>query len=271
MDGMTATPLHSDVSPPEFLQLAGHPLRWRLLAELAQSDRMVHELTGLVGEPQNLVSYHLGKLRDGRLVSAKRSSADRRDTYYGLDLARVAGLLSAAGGALHPGLRLAAPSREDRVISPTRVLFLCTGNSARSQMAEALARVRSGGAIEAFSAGSHPKPLHPNAVRVMREEFGLDLSTQVSKPLSQFADQGFDWVISLCDRVREVCPEFPDHPQVTHWSIANPVTGDPDDVTYPLFQETAAELSTRIEFLLSMLRDRAAATQSQGGVHDRPQ
>ena len=78
--------LQPDVAPREFLQLAGHPLRWRLLGELARSDRMVHELTGLVGEPQNLVSYHLGKLRDGGLVSARRSSADRRDAYYALDL-----------------------------------------------------------------------------------------------------------------------------------------------------------------------------------------
>ena len=77
------------MGPPEFLRLAGHPLRWRLLSELSRSDRMVHELTGLVGQPQNLVSYHLGKLRDARLVTARRSSADRRDTYYGLDLARV--------------------------------------------------------------------------------------------------------------------------------------------------------------------------------------
>src|SRR5882757_2484601 len=87
---------------PEFLQLAGHPLRWRLLGELARSDRIVHELTALVGEPQNLVSYHLGKLREGRLVSARRSSADRRDTYYGVDLVRMGGLLSATGGTLHP-------------------------------------------------------------------------------------------------------------------------------------------------------------------------
>ena len=108
---MSAQPVHADVAPPEFLQLAGHPLRWRLLGELARSDRMVHELTGLVGEPQNLVSYHLGKLRDGRLVSARRSSADRRDAYYTVDLTRIGGLLSATGGALHPGLRLTPPSR----------------------------------------------------------------------------------------------------------------------------------------------------------------
>src|SRR5690349_24126252 len=122
---------HSHLAPPAFLQLAGHPLRWRLLSELARSDRMVQELTDLVGEPQNLVSYHLGKLRDGRLVSARRSSADRRDTYYGLDLVRLGGLLAAAGAALHPGLRLAPPQRDDAQIAPARVLFLCTGNSAR--------------------------------------------------------------------------------------------------------------------------------------------
>ncbi len=245
-----------DLAPPEFLHLAGHPLRWRLLGELAHSDRTVQELTGLVGEPQNLVSYHLGKLRDGRLVSARRSSADGRDMYYGLDLQRIGGLLSAAGGALHPGLRLALPRRDEGRIAPVRVQFLCTGNSARSQMAEALARARSGGAVEAVSAGSHPKPLHPNAVRVMREEYGLDLSGQVSKHLDVYANERFDWVISLCDRVREVCPEFPGRPEVIHWSIANPATGGDDEATYPAFLETAAELSTRIDYLLAVLAER---------------
>ena len=73
------TPPDRELAPPGFLRLAGHALRWRLLGELARSDRMVHELTDLVGQPQNLVSYHLGKLRDAHLVSARRSSADRRD------------------------------------------------------------------------------------------------------------------------------------------------------------------------------------------------
>lgn len=243
--------LHSyDLAPPAFLQLAGHPLRWRLLAELAQSDRAVHELTKRVGEPQNLVSYHLGKLRDGRLVSARRSSADGRDTYYGLDLQRFGSQLSATGGALHPGLRLAPPPRDEGRTNAVRVLFLCTGNSARSQMAEALIRAQSAGAVTVMSAGSQPKPIHPNAVRVMAEEYGLDLTGQTSKPLDGFADQPFDRVISLCDRVREVCPEFPGHPEVIHWSLANPATGEPDHVTYPLFQRTAADLATRIAFLL---------------------
>jgi protein-tyrosine-phosphatase/DNA-binding transcriptional ArsR family regulator len=244
-------------APPGFLRLAGHPLRWRLLGELARSDRMVHELTGLSGQPQNLVSYHLAKLRDARLVSARRSSADGRDAYYTVDLTRVGALLAATGADLHPGLRLTPPppSSARPGAARVRVLFLCTGNSARSQMAEALARARSGGTVEAHSAGSRPKALHPNAVRVMHEEHGIDLAGQRSKHLSVFAQQRFDWVISLCDRVREVCPEFPGQPETIHWSIADPVAGhgDDDEAGYPAFQQTAAELETRIGFLLAAL------------------
>jgi ArsR family transcriptional regulator, arsenate/arsenite/antimonite-responsive transcriptional repressor / arsenate reductase (thioredoxin) len=253
--------LDPGLAPPEFMQLTGHPLRWRLLGELSRSDRMVHELTGLAGQPQNLVSYHLGKLRAARLVSARRSSADGRDAYYTVDLTRVAGLLSATGGALHPGLRLTRPPSPGLGSGTVRVLFLCTGNSARSQMAEALARVRSGGVVEACSAGSRPKPLHPNAVRVMRDEHGIDLAGHESKHLSVFADQHFDWVISLCDKVREVCPEFPDDPETIHWSIADPAAGQPDDeASYAAFQHTAAELETRIGFLLAVLTDATPAS-----------
>lgn len=240
-------------SPPPLLPLAGHPLRWRLLGELARSDRVVSELTAQVGEPQNLVSYHLGKLREAGLVAAHRSDADRRDTYYSLDLARLGDMLSSAGGALHPGLRLVPPPQVTSV-PKTTILFLCSGNSARSPMAEALIRARSGGAVEAHSAGSSPKPMHPNTLRVMREAFGLDLAGQAPKSLTVYADRTFDCVISLCDRVREVCPTFGDA-RTIHWSIANPATGEPDDVTYPRFQDTAAKLSSRIDFLLARLAE----------------
>ena len=247
----------TELAPPEFLQLAGHPLRWRLLGELARSDRTVLELTRLVAEPQNLVSYHLGKLREAGVVSAKRSSADRRDAYYNADLARIGGLLSATGGALHPALRLtpepAVPTE------PVRVLFLCTGNSARSPMAGALAAARSGGVVEAHSAGSHPKPLHPNAVRVMREEHGIDLAHEPTH-LDTLVDERFDWVVSLCDRVREVCPELPAQPETVHWSITNPAGDADDDATYPLFRQTAAELDTRVTFLLAELARRSVTT-----------
>lgn len=245
------------LSPPAFLQLAGHPLRWRLLRELARSDRMVHELTVLVGHPQNLVSYHLGKLRDGRLVTARRSSADGRDAYYRADLSRLGELLAATATALHPGLGAPAPAADDERLGPAargvRVLFLCTGNSGRSQMAEALLRARSGGTIEACSAGSHPKALHPDAVRVMRAR-GIDLAGQRPKHLDVFAGERFDRVISLCDRVREVCPEFPGHPELTHWSMPDPAaTGGDDPASQQAFQRTADELETRIGFLLAAL------------------
>ena len=249
------------MTPPEFLQLAGHPLRWQLVAELARSDRTVHELTGLVGEAQNLVSYHLGKLRDGGLVSTRRSSADGRDAYYTADLTRIGELLTVTAGALHPGLRLTPPSDASGEPGTVAVLFLCTGNSARSQMAEAMIRDRSGGAVQAYSAGSHPKSLHPNAVRVMREEHGIDLAGHETKHLSVFADQHFDWVISLCDRVREVCPEFRGDPETIHWSIQDPAAGQPhDEASYPLFQRTAAELETRIGFLLAVITNSTPAS-----------
>src|SRR6187402_1238130 len=90
--------------PPGFVRLLANPLRWQLLSELVRSDRAVRELTELVGERQSLVSYHLGQLRAGGLVRARRSSADGRDSYYTVDLVACRTQLQAAGGALHPGL-----------------------------------------------------------------------------------------------------------------------------------------------------------------------
>lgn len=235
-------------APPPFARMAADPLRWLLLRELAHSDHRVRELVALAGQPQNLVSYHLGQLRASGLVGARRSSFDGRDTYYHLDLARCAQSLAAAGAALHPGLRLDPAPPAVRGPDPCTALFLCTGNSARSQAAEALAQARSGGRVQAFSAGSHPRPLHPHAVRVMAER-GVDLAGQRPKHLSVFAGQRFDYVITLCDRVREVCPEFPGHPGYLHWSIPDPAGGEED--TYPAFEQMAAELETRIGFWLA--------------------
>jgi protein-tyrosine-phosphatase/DNA-binding transcriptional ArsR family regulator len=253
---------HGESSPPPFLALAGHPLRWRLLSELARSDRRVGELCVLAGRRQSLVSYHLRRLRDGGLVSMRRSAADGRDTYYALDLARCGQLLSGAGVALHPGLASMARAGAGHPRHPAaaRVLFLCTGNSARSQIAEALTERLSDGAVSAVSAGSHPKPLHPNAVRVMRAR-GIDLAGRRSKHLSEFAGDRFDCVISLCDRVREVCPEIPHWPGLIHWSIPDPARGPgSDDETLPAFERTADELAARIPFLVELI---AHTTQAQ--------
>jgi protein-tyrosine-phosphatase len=252
---MIATARHGETAPPPFLRLAGHALRWRLLSELARSDRRVGELCELADRRQSLVSYHLRQLRDGGLVSMRRSAADGRDTYYVLDLARCGELLSSAGVSLHPGLESTprARSEPERATAVARVLFLCTGNSARSQIAEALCVQLSGGAVSAASAGSHPKPLHPNAVWVMRKR-GIDLAGRRSKHLGEFGRARFDYVISLCDRVREVCPEFPGGPELIHWSIPDPAR-EPgsDEETLPAFERTAAELCTRVGFLIEAI------------------
>ncbi len=241
----------------DFLRLAGDPVRWQLLRQLARSDRRVQELTRLVGRPQNVVSYHLGQLRSAGLVSARRSSADGRDTYYRVDLPTFGRLLAETGREVHPGLQLTAGTAGARAHPPrvvvARLLFVCTGNSARSQLAEALAVARSDGRAEAASAGSHPKPLHANTVRVLRER-DIDVGPRLAKHLSQFAVQRFDHVITLCDKVREVCPELAGHPGHIHWSIPDPAaSGDSDAATLPVFRETAVEVETRVVYLLAGL------------------
>ena len=246
---MTADSALPGLSPPAFLRLAGNALRWRLLTELAHSDLRVGELTERVGQPQTAVSYHLGRLRAGGLVSARRSSADQRDSYYHADLTRCGELLAATGVALHAGLAT-RPAPIDRVRrgARVRVLFLCTGNSARSQIAEALLADVAGDRVEVASAGSLPKGLHPNAVRVMHE-YGIDIDGRRSKHLDEYAGSRFDYVVTLCDKVREICPEFPGGPEPIHWSIPDPATDGTGQASYSAFQRVAADLQTRIEFL----------------------
>jgi ArsR family transcriptional regulator, arsenate/arsenite/antimonite-responsive transcriptional repressor / arsenate reductase (thioredoxin) len=246
---------------PAFVRMAAHPIRWRLLTELADSDYRVRELTERVGQPQNLVSYHLRLLRGSGLVSARRSSFDARDSYYHLDLDRCAGALSDTGTALHPALHLRWPPKPAMSGRP-RVLFACTGNSARSPIAEALLRHRSGAAgAEVTSAGSHPRPhMHPHAVRVLRDVYGVEIAGRRPRHLSAVSGRRFDYVITLCDRVREVRPPFDGEPRLVHWSIPDPAAtgGSTDADQYAAFAHTATQIHTRIRHLLPMLATTAS-------------
>ncbi len=190
-------------------------------------------------------------MHDGALVTRRRSSYDGRDVFYAVDLASCRNQFEASALALHPGL-WPNEQRVDRARGrKERVLYLCTGNSARSQIAEALTVHLSNGAVTAASAGSAPKPVHPNAVRVLRER-GIDISGSTSKHLDRFRTRRLDRVITLCDRVREVCPEFPAAPSRAHWSIPDPaLEGTSDRASYPAFERTADELETRITYLLA--------------------
>jgi protein-tyrosine-phosphatase/DNA-binding transcriptional ArsR family regulator len=246
-------------APPDFVRLAAHPLRWELLSALAESDYRVRELVALVGEPQSLVSYHLRQLRDAGLVTAGRSSFDARDSYYCLDLDRCADALTQTGATLHPALDLAvvpprlpaAPPRSRR----TAVLFVCTGNSARSPIAEALLRHRAGNRVTVTSAGTSPKDaLHPDAVRLLSEDFGIDITAQRPRALARIGARRFDLVVTLCDKAREACPEVHGHPLRIHWSIPDPATvSDTDHAGYPAFQRTATAIDTRVRHLLPVL------------------
>jgi protein-tyrosine-phosphatase len=204
----------------------------------------------VVQQPQSLVSYHLARLRDGGLVTSRRSSKDGRATYYHLDLDRCGASLSMTGASLHPGLDVRLPSQAAtngrRARGIVRVLFVCSGNSARSQIAEALMRSLGGGAVDAVSAGSDPKPVHPFAVKALAGR-GIDISDWHSKPLTVFAGRRFDYVVTLCDKVRERCPEFPGG-ETIHWSIEDPSQG-PEPAHFPRFQHLTTELETRVRWL----------------------
>lgn len=247
----------SSINPPDFLQLLAHDLRWKMLLALARSDLRGQELVQRLSQPQNLVSYHLKQLREYQLVSEHRSAADGRDIYYSLDLERMQQLYLLAGAALHPALNCAGPAAETAAVPrpPLRVLFLCTHNSARSQMAEGLLRHFGGDRVEVFSAGNQPDGVHPFAVRAMAEA-GIDISRQRAKSMAGFVDQTFDYVITVCDRVREVCPVFPNEPECIHWSFPDPAAVEgPDEVRYRAFQQTARQLATRLRYFLALLKE----------------
>lgn len=235
---------------PPLIQMASHPLRWGLLTELASGDHRVRELAAAVGEPQNLVSYHLRLLRSAGLIDARRSSFDGRDIYYWLNLTKCATAFGEAAAALHPAL---APALSTKAAARS-VLFLCTGNSARSPMAAALLEKRGHGRIRTASAGSHPKAqLHANAIRVMRDEYDIDLSGTRPQGLAAVSRRRFDCVITLCDKVREYARHH-DLPTTMHWSVPDPsAAGAP----YPEFRRVAGELSRRVDFFVAVLSARA--------------
>lgn len=241
---------------PDVLKLASHEVRWHLLQLLAHSDYRVQDLVGKLQLPQNLVSYHLKQLRQGQFVTERRSSADERSIFYSLDVEHFQSLYLAAGETLHPAVAVAmVPKSQDESAMqvPCRVLFLCTENSARSQMAEALLRHLSQGTVEAFSAGSQPaEHIHPQARRCM-EEHGIDMSHAVPKHFEEFLGQQFDAIITVCDRVMETCPTFPGDPERIHWSFLDPASVRGTEAEQlRAFEQTALQLTSRLRLLLTL-------------------
>lgn len=212
----------------------GDPLRLAIVDELAVSDRSPGELGQRFGVPGNLLAHHLSILEDVGLVCRFVSAGDRRRRYVRL-LADDLALLSPVG---------ATSTR----LSPRRVTFVCSQNSARSQLAAALWTSRTGGS--ATSAGTVPaERVHPGAVAAARRA-GLDLGDARPRRLTDEERTGGDLVITVCDRAHE---ELPPDPTWLHWSVPDPV-GGPDSA----FDDAIDELDRRIGVVAPSPRRRSA-------------
>lgn len=141
-------------------------------------------------------------------------------------------------------------------VGPTRVLFVCTGNSARSVMAEALLRQHGGDRFEVYSAGTEPKGINPLTLRVLAEA-GLDASFARSKSVDEFLGQSFDYVVTVCDQARQTCPVFPGVHRSLHWGYEDPAAAiGTEDERLAVFRRVFIQMGERV-------RQFATVTQRQ--------
>jgi arsenate reductase len=177
------------------------------------------------------------------LIGAQRAAiARQRDDLDRLDgeLIDLEATIAAAGRVRG---RRSSPAMSD---APIRVLFICTGNSARSQIAEAVLARLGGADFEVHSAGTDPKGVNPFTVRVLADA-GIDWSTARSKSIDEFLGQRFDYVITVCDRARAVCPTFPGDGETLHWGLEDPADQEGSEaVRLGSFRRTYAEVNQRV-------------------------
>ncbi|MGH2406669.1 MAG: arsenate reductase ArsC [Candidatus Limnocylindrales bacterium] len=139
---------------------------------------------------------------------------------------------------------------------PLRVIFVCSGNSARSQMAEALLRAKGGGGFEVHSAGTHPQGVNPLTVKVLAE-VGIDISAATSKAVSGYVGQAFDYAVTVCDQARETCPVFPWASRSLHWDFADPAAATGAEAQrLAAFRTTRDLIAARLDIFI-----RAAAAE----------
>ena len=131
-----------------------------------------------------------------------------------------------------------------------KIIFICTGNACRSQIAEGLLRNLASDKFSVFSAGSHPSQVHPMSVAVM-EEVGIDISHHTSDPITDYIDHGIDVVITVCDNAKQACPVFPGNVEHVHWSIEDPFNGwDFDPLDLDNFRKVREEINLTIKDFL---------------------
>lgn len=181
------------------------------------------------------------------LLAEQHAAIERRR----VELDRLDGELS----DLEETVKAAAKTAKERPLStPIRVLFVCTGNSARSQIAEALVRDLGGAGFDVSSAGTEPKAVNPFTVWALAE-IGIDWSDARSKSVTEFLDQRFDYVVTVCDRARQSCPVFPGQHNTLHWGLEDPAEVEgTDEQKLAAFRRTAVEVATRVRPFIELAR-----------------
>ena len=175
-------------------------------------------------------------------IERQRADLDRVDT----ELTDLELTIAAAGRARY--------TKERPMSAPIRVLFVCTGNSARSQIGEALLRDFGGADFQAFSAGTEPKGVNPYAVRVL-DEIGIDWSGARSKSVTEYVSSNFDYVVTVCDRARQTCPVFPGNHNTLHWGLDDPAEVEgTDEQKLEAFRRTRTEVATRLRPFVELAR-----------------
>ena len=145
---------------------------------------------------------------------------------------------------------------------PIRVLVVCTGNSARSLLAEGLLRSRGGDAFEVHSAGTHPKGVNPLTLRVLSDA-GIDASWARSKSVEEFLGQPFDYVITVCDQARDECPVFPGSHQSLHWGYEDPAAVEgTEEERLAAFRRVFTQMGERIGMFIPLARKHRAQTEA---------
>ncbi len=185
------------------------------------------------------------------LIAEQRAAITRqRDDLDRLD-AELTDLEVTITAAARPGgTSEESPMSEQSI----RVLFVCTGNSARSQIAEALLRHSGGNDFVAFSAGTEPRSINPYTIRVLAE-VGIDWSGARSKSVREYLDEPFDYVITVCDRARQTCPVFPGEHNSLHWGLDDPAEVEGTDADkLAAFRRTQTEVSVRLRPFIELAR-----------------
>ena len=184
------------------------------------------------------------------LIASQREAIERQR----VDLDRLDAQLTDLELTIEAAGRASLERREAARATPIRVLFVCSGNTARSQMAEALLREFGGSNFEAFSAGTEPTPIRPETVKVLGE-IGIDWTKARSKSVAAFVGQSFDYVITVCDRARQLCPVFSGEHNTLHWGLDDPAEVDGGgEARLEAFRRTRTEVATRLRPFVELAR-----------------